>query len=109
MIRSFIQKVTLNKRPLLLVLAAVYLFPLFLLAFSLSVPPADFPLFGSMFVLAVLGLLLARREGRAWRLIWTGALIVSVLCGVLEVLAGKRIAQQRSKNESSLRLTTPTS
>jgi hypothetical protein len=94
------QKFTINKRSWLRMLLGVYLFPLFLVCFSLSVPPADLPLCGLMFIVAALGLVLARRESRAWRVIWTSALILSVLCGALEVVAGKRIAHQRSKNAS---------
>jgi len=55
-----------------------------------------------MFILAGIGFMLARRQSRAWRLIWLSALIVSVLCGVLEVVAGHRIARQRARHESSL-------
>jgi hypothetical protein len=88
-------KVTLNKQSLLRVLLAVYLFPLYLVVFSLSVPPGDLPLCGLMLALAVLGFMLARRQSRAWQLIWLTALGVSVLCGILEVVAGQRIARQR--------------
>ena len=87
-------------------LLGVYLFPVALVCFSLSVPPADLPLCGLMFIIAIVGLVLARQEGRNWRLIWTAALIASVLCGALEIVAAKRIAQQRSKNKSSMRHTT---
>jgi hypothetical protein len=104
--RAFMQKLTINKKSVLRVLMGVYLLPLFLVIGSLSVPPADLPLCGLMFGLAVFGLVLARRESRAWRVIWTSALVVSILCGVLEIVAGQRIAQQRSKHDSS-RLTMP--
>ena len=103
--RAFMQKLTINKTSLLRVLFGVYLFPLSLVCFSLSVPPADLPLCGLMFVLAAFGLVLARQESRGWRVIWTGALIVSILCGVLEIVAGQRIARQRSKHDLSMRLT----
>jgi hypothetical protein len=96
------QRIAINKQSVLRVLLGVYLFPLFLVVFSLSVPPGDLPLCGLMFVLAGFGLVLARRESRAWRVIWLSALIVSVLCGVLEVVAGQRIARQRSRRESNL-------
>jgi hypothetical protein len=96
------QKVTINKLSLLRILVGVYLFPLYLVVFSLSVPPADLPLCGLMFVLAGAGFLLARHESRAWRLVWVLALVASVLCGVLQVVAGHRIARQRSHHQSSM-------
>jgi hypothetical protein len=80
----------------------VYLFPLCLVVSSLSVPPNDLPLCGLMFALGGLGFVLARRESRAWRLIWVAALALSVVCGVMEVVAGQRIARQRSHHESNL-------
>jgi 4-amino-4-deoxy-L-arabinose transferase-like glycosyltransferase len=101
------QKLTINKRSLLRILLGVYLFPLYLVCFSLSVPPADLPLCGLMFVMAAFGLILARRESRAWRVVWTIALIVSILFGVLEIIAGQHMARQRSKPDSSMRLTMP--
>lgn len=94
--------VTTSKRSVLRVLLAVYVFPLCLVVFSLSVPPSDLPLCGLMFALAGVGCVLARRESRAWRLIWASALVLSLLCGVLEVVAGQRIARQRSRDRSSL-------
>ena len=96
------QKVAINKPSLLRILSGVYVFPFFLVAFSLSVPPGDLAFCGLMFVLAGAGFILARRESRAWRLLWLGALIVSVICGVLEVVAGERAARQRARPESSL-------
>ena len=101
------QKHNFDKQSWLRVLFGVYLFPLYLVCFSLSVPPGDLPLCGLMFVLAAVGLVLGRQESRNWRLIWTTALIVSFVCGTLEIMVGKRIAQQRSKNRSSLRNSTP--
>jgi len=101
------QKLTINKRSLLRVLFGVYLFPLYLVVFSLSVPPADLPLCGLLFVLAAFGLVLARRESRAWRVVWTVALIASVIFAVLQVIAGRNIAHQRSEHDSSMRLTMP--
>ena len=100
--RACMQRIAINKQSVLRVLLGVYVFPLFLVVFSLSVPPADLPLCGLMFGLAGVGFILARRESRAWRLIWLSALIVSVLCGVLEVMAGQRTARQRSRHQSSL-------
>jgi len=95
-------KITISRRSLLRVLLGVYLFPLCLVVFSLSVPPGDLPLCGLMLALAGCGFVLAHRESRAWRAIWLSALVVSALCGVLEVVAGHRIAHQRSHRESSL-------
>jgi 4-amino-4-deoxy-L-arabinose transferase-like glycosyltransferase len=89
------KKITINKRSLLRILIGVYLFPLFLVCFSLSVPPGDLPLCGLMFVLAGFGFMLARRESRTWRLVWLIALMLSLLCGALEMVAGRRIAHQR--------------
>jgi glucose-6-phosphate-specific signal transduction histidine kinase len=101
------KKLSINKRPLLRVLLGVYLFPLYLVVFSLSVPPADLPLCGLMFVLSVFGLVLARREIRAWRVVWTGALIASIILAVLQIIAGRNIAHQRSKHDSNMRLAMP--
>lgn len=95
------QKATLSKPSLMRMLLGVYVFPLLLVVFSLSVPPGDLPLCGLMLILAVVGLFLARRESRAWRLIWMSALAVSVLCAGLEIVAGQRIAHQRSQQKPS--------
>jgi hypothetical protein len=99
------QKLTLNRRSVLLVLASVYIFPLLLVFFSLSVPPADLPLCGLLFVLAGVGLIIARRETRVWRIFWITALILSVILGILEIVAGERIKHQNSGNESHLKYT----
>ena len=56
---SFMQKLIINRRFFLRMLLVVYLFLFFLVSFSLSVPPADLPLCGLMFVVATLGLVLA--------------------------------------------------
>ena len=101
------KKLNINKRSLLRVLLGVYLFPLYLVVFSLSVPPADLPLCGLMFVLSVFGLVLARRDIRAWRVVWTSALITSIIFAVLEIIAGRNIAHQRSKHDPSMRLMMP--
>jgi hypothetical protein len=100
------QKLTLNKRSVLRVLLGVYLFPFYLVVFSLSVPPADLPLCGLLFVLAVFGLVLGRRESRAWRVVWTFALIMSVVFVVLQFIAGRNIAHQRSKDDAGRGATT---
>jgi hypothetical protein len=94
-------KPIINKRFLLQMLLVIYLFVFFLVCSSLSVPPADLPLCVLTFVIGALGLVLARRESRAWRMIWTIALIFAVLRGALEVVADNRIAHQHSKNASS--------
>jgi len=92
----------MSKQSLLRVLFGVYLFPLWLVVFSLGVPPSDFPLCVLMFILALSGFALARHEGRAWRTIWTAGIIIAIVCGVLEVVAGKRIAsRQRSEHRST--------
>jgi hypothetical protein len=85
------KKLTINRRSWLRVLAGVYLFPLYLVCFSLSVPPADLPLCGLMFGIAILGWILSRRETRTWRVIWMSALIVSVVLGALQIIAGQRL------------------
>ena len=95
---AFTHKFALDTQSLLRVLLCVYLLPFSLVCFSLSVPPGDLPLCGLLFVLAVLGLALARRESRAWRFIWIGALIAAVVFGALEVGVGRRIAHQRSEH-----------
>ena len=80
----------------------VYLFPLWLVVFSLGVPPSDFPLCVLMFILALLGLALARHESRAWRAIWTAGLVIAIVCGAFEVVAAKRIAARRLHSEQRL-------
>jgi hypothetical protein len=85
----------------------VYLFPLYLVIFSLSGPPADLPLCGLMFIPALFGLVLARRESRAWRIVWAVALTAAIIFGVLEIIAGRNIAHQRSQHDSSERFTMP--
>jgi hypothetical protein len=85
------------KRSLIRILLAVYLLLLCLVCFSLSVPPGDLPLCAGMFAVAAAGLALAFRGTRVWRVVWTTALVLAVLGGVLEVVAGKRIAQHRSE------------
>lgn len=90
------------KLSILRILFGVFLFLLLLGTFSLSVPPGDFSLFVAMFVIACVGLGLSLAESRTWRVVWTLALVAAFLGGALEVVAGKRIAQQRSKNESSI-------
>ena len=104
---SVMQKLAINKRSLLRILLGVYLFPFYLVCFSLGVPPSDLPLCGIMFVIATFGLILAWRESRFWRGFWTGALIVSVLCGILEITTGQRVAWQHSKNDSNIGRTMP--
>jgi len=94
-------KITINNRSVLRVLLGVYLLPIYLVVFSLSVPPNDLPICGLMFALAGVGYMLARRESRAWRLIWGSALAISVLCGVLEVVAGQRVARQRLQHQTA--------
>jgi len=97
---------TINRRSWLRILFGVYLFPLFLFSFSLSVPPGDLPICAMMFVIAVLGLILARREHHTWLRIWALALIVSLLCTASEIIAGRRIALECSRN--ALGITRPT-
>jgi hypothetical protein len=101
------QKLTNNKRSLLRVLLSVYFVLLYLVIFPLSVPPADLPLCGLMFTLAAFGFFLARQESQVRRVVWTIALSVSILCGVLEIIAGQHIARQRSKHDSSMRFAMP--
>ncbi len=81
---------------LLPVLLACYLVPCLLVVGSLSVPPADLPICGLMFVVAVAGLVLAWRYTRVWRLIWVGALAASLLLGTLEIVAGSRLSHRRT-------------
>ena len=90
------------KQSVLRILLGVFLFLVVLTTFSLSVPPGDFSLFVAMFVIACVGLGLSLPESRSWRAVWTVALVAAFLGGALESIAGKRIAQQRSKNESSM-------
>jgi hypothetical protein len=94
-------KVTVNKQSLLRVLLAVYVFPLLLVVFSLSVPAGDLPLCGLMFVLALFGFMLALRESRRWRVIWVTALIFAVVCGGLEIVGGKAVARMRLRQKVS--------
>ena len=80
-------KLTINKRSVLRVLSGIYLFPLYLVCFSLGVPPADLPLCGLMFVLSAFAMPLARRESRAWLVVWIGAFAVSIIFGALQIIA----------------------
>jgi hypothetical protein len=100
------QKLTINKRSWLRVLLGVYAFPLLLVCSSLSVPPADLPLCGLMFLLAALGFVLGWRESRTRRVIWASAVIGALVCGALEVAAGNRITRQRSGHGSGVGHTT---
>ena len=95
---AFADKLTFDRRSVLHILVGVYLFPLYLVCFSLSVPPADLPLCGLLLVLAVVGYILARRESRRWRIFWIAALIFASVSGVLEIVAGRHIAQQRQEH-----------
>jgi hypothetical protein len=95
------QKFAMSRQSLLRVLLGVYLFPLWLVVFSLGVPPSDFPLCVLMLILALSGFTLARHESRAWRTIWTAGLIVAIVFGVLEVVAGRIAARQRSEHRSA--------
>jgi len=95
---------TFSKRSLSRNLFGVYLFPLLLVVTSLSIPPADLPLCGLMFGLAVVGVFISRHDSRIWRIIWVGALTASILFGVLQVVAGYRIAHRRSHSESATAL-----
>jgi hypothetical protein len=88
-------------RFLLWVVFACYLVPLLLVLGSLSVPPADLPLCILMFFVAAVGLVLAWRATRIWRLIWLGALAASVLLGALEIIAGRRLAHRHAAGASS--------
>jgi hypothetical protein len=92
-------KPILNHQFFLRLLLGLYLVPLLLVCNSLSVPPHDLLFCGLMFVFAILGLVFTPQAGRAWRVFWTVALAVSLLCGGLEVIAGKNIARQRSTME----------
>jgi len=93
---AFTNKLTLDRRSILRILLGIYLFPFSLVCFSLSVPPADLPLCGLLFLLAVAGFIVARREGRAWQILWIAALLFALLSGVLQVVARNRIAHQLS-------------
>ena len=70
----------------------LFLFLLALVCFSLSVPPGDLFLFGVMLAIAAAGTTLCLNENRKWRLLWAIAIAISVLGGILEIVAGKRIA-----------------
>lgn len=99
---AFIQKRIFDRRSPLRMLAGIYLFLLFFISFSLSVPPADLSLCGLMFVLGAIGVVLSRRECRGWRIFWIAALILALASGVLEIIAGKRIERQRSEHAVTL-------
>lgn len=91
-----------DKRSPLRILAGIYLFLLFFISFSLSVPPADLPLCGLMFVLAAIGVVLSRLESPGWRIFWIAALIIALASGVLEFVAGKRLERQHSEHAVTL-------
>ena len=96
-------RIVISRKSILRGLLGVYLFPLWLVVFSLSVPPADFPLCVMMFVLAVLGLTLARKENRAWRAIWTVGVVIAIVAGVLQIVAGRRVAARLHSEKQSAR------
>jgi hypothetical protein len=107
---AFTKMLTFHRRAILRVFVGVYIFPFSLVCFSLSVPPADLPLCLFLFLLAAAGFILARRESRAWRIFWIVALLFALVSGVLEVIAGSRIAHQRSAHaamRNDLLLATP--
>ncbi|PWU22113.1 MAG: hypothetical protein C5B50_00245 [Verrucomicrobia bacterium] len=90
------------KRFMIKLLLVIYV--LFLLLsgpFSLSVAPADLPLFVAMFCIAVIGLILGLRESKRWRVVWISALLISMLGATLEVVVGKRIARQRLEHKKT--------
>ena len=91
------QKPALNRQSLLRILAGVYLFPLYLVCFSLGVPPSDLPLCALLFALAVFGLVLARKESRVWGLFWGGALVVSVAFATFQIAATKHLRVAASR------------
>lgn len=87
----------MHKRQIIRVLLAVYSMLFLFTVFSLSVPPHDLILFVAFFLIAVVGFLMARAEGRSWKLIWIVALTIAILGGLLEILAGKRLAEHRAE------------
>jgi hypothetical protein len=97
------QSLAAKKSSALWILLIFYLFFCSFVFLSLSVPPADFPFCIMMFIIAVVGLAIAWQESRVWRLIWMGALVASIMCGSLELIAGHRIANQLSRDALSIR------
>jgi len=96
------------KSAILKILLIVYLFTFLVVCFSLSVPPTEMPLFVLMLCFAVIGIAISFRESRHWRIIWIIALVISILGGTLDVVAGKRIAREKSKNEQNVSFTNST-
>jgi hypothetical protein len=88
------------KEKLSLILFIVYVFLLLLAVFSLGVPPHDLPLFGGMFAVACVGWVLRYRHSRRWNVIWAIACIIAVIGAILEIVAGRCLAQQRSESQS---------
>jgi hypothetical protein len=89
------------KKTVLRILLGVYLFPFLLVCSSLSVPPADLPIYVLMLCIALFGLTISFRDSRRWRVIWITALIFSISGGVLDVVAGKRITRQLIDNRTT--------
>jgi hypothetical protein len=87
---------------LLRIRVGIFAFLLVFKAFSLDVPPGSLALWVAMFGIAGLGEILSLRESRKWRVLWMAALAIALVGGALELVAGKRIAEQRSRHESSL-------
>jgi hypothetical protein len=85
--KSTSQRIAFFKRSLSPVLFGVYLFPLYLVWFSATEPPADLLLCGLMFALVGIGLVLSRHDSLIWRLLWTGAMILAAVLGALRVVA----------------------
>jgi hypothetical protein len=89
-----------RRKPILRILSGIFLLPLALVCFSLSVPPADLPLLGIMILIGSKGLALSLRHNPKWRWFWSIALAMSVFGAALEIVASKRIASQRSQEEN---------
>ena len=81
------------------VLAVLFVFVLLLCLLSLGVPPDGLIYFIVLFALAIAGLVTSAKAASRWKIIWAVALCISLLGGILEIVAGKRLAHQRSQAE----------
>ena len=93
------------KRSMLRILLSVFAFLLTMVVFSLNVPPGDFRLLAIMFAIAIIGAVLSLSESRKWKVVWSTALVISIVGGALEIVAGRLIAQQRSRDNAIINST----
>jgi len=86
------------KRGLNKFFAIAYVATVIFACLSLSVPPNDLILFGILLFTAVLGAIL-NWKNRKLRLAWSLAIVISLVGGIAEISAGRRLRQHRATKE----------